>query len=156
MASSTFCLIIVTIWFRYGENHVSNFGRWLTDMLKQNQMTRADLAAQLEVTENAVYTWIKGVSKPTDEKLETIVEMFKADRAQVFFLAGKGYAGVEYEKLSPEMAQLAYALQDKLDAIPDPQAREMARQDLISIIGAWTDNIERLADFLESLPPKGN
>lgn len=103
---------------------MGTFGRWLTDNLKGHQMSRADLAATLDVTEQTIYAWIKGKTKPTDEKLDALTELFKAERADVYFYAGKGYAGVEHGAMMPEFAEIAMGHQDTYLSLTSPAMRK--------------------------------
>lgn len=134
---------------------MGTFGRWLTAKLKQHDMSRAAFAERLEVTEQTIYAWIKGKAKPTDDKLDTIIDIFKADRVEVYFLAGKGYAGIEFEKLRPEYAQLAYALQTMDDAIQHMRVRAIFDDRLKRMVADLQDLMESITEAVEEEAKEG-
>jgi transcriptional regulator with XRE-family HTH domain len=128
----------------------TQFGRWLLGELKKHGWSRADLSERIFVAPSTISAWVLGRAKPTDDKLEILIDLFQADRAKVFTLAGKGYAGVG-DKLSPKAAEMAHTIEAILANIEDPAAREMAEQTLQGHLHTWADSIEQLVDYLETL-----
>ena len=62
------------------------FGQQIKSLRKQNKMSQAELARQLEVTQQAIGKWETGKSTPDSATLSRIAEIFKTS---VDFLLGR-------------------------------------------------------------------
>ncbi len=132
---------------------VSNlFGNWLAEQQKRRKLGDTKLAAHLGVTAPTISRWKSGKWLPRDPaQLDLIAEFFGEDRTKVYFMAGRGQIGMDVDDLLPEMAQLAYEIQNHLETIADPSVRAFAQQDLRQLVATWIDRQEHIDELLESI-----
>jgi transcriptional regulator with XRE-family HTH domain len=53
-----------------------NFGKRILSLLKENEMSQAELARQLGATRGCVSHWIAGKTRPRHRKMERMARLF--------------------------------------------------------------------------------
>jgi hypothetical protein len=90
-----------------------------------------------------VIRWRQGAAIPRDvEMIGKMADYFEADRALVYTLAGRGFAGMDEKEVRKDYLELALALQGQEDSLNDP-ADKRAFFDLVKL------KINEIADVME-------
>src|SRR5258706_12457113 len=95
------------------ETRISNgFAEWLAAAMKDRRVSDTRLGNHLGVSATAVIRWRQGAATPRDvDMIGKMADYFEADRALVYTLAGRGFAGMDEKVVRQDYLQLALALQ---------------------------------------------
>lgn len=133
-------------------NHSNTFGVWLRELQDRLDLTDTHLASMLNVTAPAITKWKYGGSTPSKpEYLDKLVELSGEDRATVYALAGRGYAGVDVAELDRFYVDVALGLQKGERAIQAEAYKKLYRERLRRVIQGLGDEFEMHRDALAEL-----
>ena len=99
--------------------YMASFPQWLSDRLRREDITPADLARRIQRSPSAVYQWLSGDTHPSDENIRRLSRVLRVDRLVIYQALGKLKPP---EQLREELAAEALAI---LEALP-PQSQELA------------------------------
>lgn len=121
----------------------NGFADWLASAMKDKRVSDTKLGNHLGVSATAVIRWRQGAAIPRDvEMIGQMADYFEADHALVYALAGRGYVGMNPDKVRRDYLELALALQAQEDSLTDPADRR-AFFDLVKL------KINEVADVME-------
>lgn len=98
---------------------MANFPQWLNDRLARESLTPADLARRIQRSPSAVYQWLSGETRPTDENIRRLSRVLRVDRLVIYQALGKLKPP---EQLREELATEALVILESLT----PQSQELA------------------------------
>lgn len=75
------------------EEQLSPFSTFLRELLKRERVVIADLACELEVSENTIYRWINDRSDPRPVHLKKLVEILPQHRGNLFYAINQTFPG---------------------------------------------------------------
>jgi transcriptional regulator with XRE-family HTH domain len=67
----------------YDEKAQETFGKFIGSILKNNRMSLRQIAKEMSVSEQTIYTWMRGLSIPTPKHLVKLKEIAKCDTADI-------------------------------------------------------------------------
>jgi hypothetical protein len=121
----------------------NGFAEWLAAAMKNKKVGDTRVGNHLGVSATAVIRWRQGAAIPRDvEMIGKMADYFEADRALVYTLAGRGFAGMEEKEVRQDYLELALALQGQEDSLTDP-ADKRAFFDLVKL------KVNEIADIME-------
>lgn len=132
------------------------FAEWLHTLQSRLGWSDTKLASEIGVSASSISLWKnRGVTPRSEIHLDKLVELSGEDKSKVYALAGRGQVGMAVEGLSPDLTRMAYVLQAELEAIEDPNVREMARLNLHTQIRAWRETLETISEFVKGKEVNG-